>query len=211
MRLKKEKFIKPGTVEHLLKNRHENAQQVCKSLGWAHSTLSHYLTGQNHISPKRIKTLADYFGVQPSSLVSTQPTKKQLKVFEKTQLQHLRINARQKAKYLEKHQHQEELFSEPFSPNDGILQVVTPDDLEALNTKFDQVLEGLDRLQKKMSVLVNYHDIKNLQLQADRLEEKLKEFVDSQEIQKKTNKAIFARLDEISKKLDKQKKHWWER
>lgn len=211
MRLKKEKFIKPGTVEHLLKNRNESAQQVCKSLGWAHSTLSHYLTGQNHISPKRIKALADYFEVQPSSLVSTQPTKKQLKVFEKTQLQHLRINARQKAKYLEAHQHQEELFHDLAENSHGILQIGALNDLDDLNKKLDQVAEAVDRLQKKMSVLVNYHDIKNLQLQADRLEEKLNEFADSQEIQKKTNKAIFARLDGISKKLDKQKKHWWER
>lgn len=186
MRLKKQQFLKPGTIKHLLKKNKTTAEQVCRQLGWSHSALSHYLTGQNHISPKRLGALANRFGVQPSAIAFNQPTKKQMKVFERTQEQTRHKNAKSKAKRLASHQHQEELFG------DGLKSIsksfTGSDDAENLNDRLNQIDQQIKELKANLEGSTKY-----------------------EESQEKTNKAIFARLDEISKKLDKQKKHWWER
>lgn len=191
MRVKKKQFIKPGTIKHLLKKKDTTAEEVCRQLGWSHSALSHYLTGQNHISQKRLEALANYFGVQPSAIASSQPTKKQMKVFERTQEQTRHKNAKSKAKRIASHQHQEELFAEGTSAIGNAYKPEKQDnetDLKPLIQKLDKIANQINFLGAALQGSDGFLSV-----------------------QKKTNKAIFAKLDEISKKLDKQKKHWWER
>lgn len=149
MRVKKKQFIKAGTIKHLLKKKDTTAEEVCRQLGWSHSALSHYLTGQNHISQKRLEALANYFGVQPSAIASSQPTKKQMKVFERTQEQTRHKNAKSKAKRIASHQHQEELFAEGTSAIGNAYKPEKQDnetDLKPLIQKLDKIANQINFL-----------------------------------------------------------------